>query len=139
MKRNKQIGAVLLALGITFITGCGGGSGDSNKKYVLIVHDSPSGVCEAPLFIDALEREGFIDFDTHEYGNNTKDCWDYPDADECREDWFDEDLDGAAPADCVIGFNGFSGSGKKVGVSDSSPEETTWADKATNAISASVK
>ena len=138
MKRNKQIGAVLLALGITFITGCGGSNGGSDKKYVLIMHDSPSGVCEAPLFIDSLEREGFKDFDTHEYGNNTKDCWNYPNS-ECREEWFDEDLDGAVPADCVIRFNGFSGYGKKVGTSDFSREETTWAEKATSAMSASIE
>lgn len=140
MKRNKQIGAVLLAFGITFITGCGGGSsGSSDNKYVLIMHRTPSGVCENPLFTDLLKNEGFEGLSTEEYDFYDKDCWDYQNARACEEDDYNKDLDGAAPADCVIKFDDYSGRGKKVRVSDLSPEETTWAEKATSAISASIE
>ena len=143
MKRNKQIAAFLLALGATFITGCGGGSGDgssySNAKYVFIMHRTPEGVCEQQSFRDDLENRGFENVDTAEYDYYDKTCSDYPGARKCEEDDYDGSLQGLRPADCVVWFDSFPGYSKRVESSDVSLEDITWAEKVTSAISASVE
>jgi len=79
----------------------------SDKKYIVILQDVPSGICESELYRSTLENYGFQDVLTKETSNDTN-CETYGktnDGQYCAIAEYD-----AGDVNCVVGFNGYSGS-----------------------------
>ena len=96
----------LLLIGIS---GCGGDSEESmgEKKYIVILKNVPSGVCESAIYRNTLESYGFEDLLTEETTTDTS-CDTYGktnDGEYCAEVDYD-----AGDVNCVVGFNDYSGS-----------------------------
>jgi len=127
----KKLGLTTIALSTLLLTGCGG-SGDtsgatntnnkfsgsqrdnaiSNKKYVAIIKNVPSDICELSVFRNKLSQT-YTDIVTAEKSNNTT-CRDYGkrrDGIECAVSYYT----GTAPGHvaCVVGSNGKKGNYKQ--------------------------
>jgi dihydroneopterin aldolase len=106
---KKLIGRLLFVSVAALLIGCGGGSGSgSGNKYVFIMHDTPSGICEDERFIDALEEEGIRGVSTKEYENETMFCVDFPNAKGCEEEHYTDDTDDAELVDCVVHYTEYT-------------------------------
>ncbi len=107
-----------LALLVSLTTGCGGGGSTttsasdvtilSGKDALLIVKNSPTGVCETEELVQLFEDEGFYGVYTSETFNNVT-CSIYGKTED--DDCFIEYYDGsdAGNVACVIGVDGMYG------------------------------
>jgi len=103
----KKLGLTTLVLSALLLSGCGGGS-DKNpmndKKYIVILKNVPSGICESQLYRDELSRElrGVLT----EEKSNTVNCADYGkrnDEIECGIEYYSGATGNVA---CVVGADG---------------------------------
>jgi len=103
----KKLGLTTLVLSALLLSGCGGGS-DKNpmndKKYIVILKNVPSGICESQLYRDELSRElrGVLT----EEKSNTVNCGDYGkrnDEIECGIEYYSGANGNVA---CVVGADG---------------------------------
>ena len=100
----KNLSLATLATSIVLLTGCAGGNSDpmNDKKYIAIITDVPTGICESNDFKNALTYAGLKDFITKETDNTTS-CATYGkvnDGIECTVEFA-----GEGNLNCVIGFN----------------------------------
>ena len=122
----KKIGLTTIALTTLLLTGCGGGGSTSdstgtnnnfsqsqrtttisNKNYVLVLKNSPTGICETSEFRYELSKK-LTSLVTEERAN-TATCRDYGknnDGAECLVDYYKETGSGSGNVACVVGFNG---------------------------------
>ena len=115
----KKVG-FFLGLSILLLSGCGGGGSSkgensikdkiSNKKYVVIMKNMPSDICESKDFKNALTSKGFTGIVTQETSNDAVSCETYGKRNDGREcdiaDYRDYDYAGSGDVNCVIGFDG---------------------------------
>ena len=98
----------LLTLLLIGISGCGGDSEEPmrEKRYIVILKNVPSGVCESAIYRDTLESYGFEDLLTKETATDTScDTYDKTnDGEYCAEAEYD-----SGDVNCVVGFNDYSG------------------------------
>ncbi len=100
--------AAVCALFLIGVNGCGGDSDESmsDKNYIVILKNVPSGVCESQLYRDTLKSYGFKGLKTEETTADTS-CDTYGksnDGQYCVEEDYD-----AGEVNCVVGFNEYSG------------------------------
>jgi len=104
----KKLGLTTLVLSALLLSGCGGGS-DKNpindKKYIVILKNVPSGICESQLFKDRLSENlrGVLT----EEKSNTVNCGDYGkknDQVECDVEYYSGVTTGNVA--CVVGTDG---------------------------------
>ena len=103
-----KVMALFAALALAMY-GCGGDSSDesmSEKNYIVILKNVPSGVCESSIYRDTLKDYGFKGLKTEETEAETS-CETYGktnDGQYCAEADYD-----AGDVNCVVGFNEYSG------------------------------
>lgn len=102
----KKIGLATTIASALVLSGCGGGSGNTDpmndKNYVAIYTNVPAGVCESTIFINALTDIGLRDFITRETDGSTS-CATYGKVQndvECAVEYL-----GGGTQNCIVGFN----------------------------------
>ncbi len=102
---------LMISTAIILVNGCGGGGSSpsiTDKNYIIIMHDVPSGVCETTLFKDLLVDNGFVNPLSSEEDDSVS-CATYGrDSSTCAEDSianYDPTLIGDVA--CVVGFDDF--------------------------------
>lgn len=94
---------------LAILVGCGGsGSGNSmsDKKYIVVLKNVKSGVCESKEYRDILKSKGLIGLKTQETGTDT-DCSTYGKTNDGQfcEEVYNSDGD----KNCVVGFDDYNG------------------------------
>ena len=105
----KNITLTGIALSALLLSGCGGGGGNTNpisdKNYVVILKNVPSGICESQEYRNLLSQD-FSGVITEERSNSVN-CGDYNkknDQIECAIDYYTGTTTGNVA--CVVGIDG---------------------------------
>ena len=124
---------------IAGISGCGGEDESmSDKNYIVILKNVPSGICESTLYRETLKSYGFEDLLTEETTTDTS-CDTYGkinDGQYCAEAPYD-----TGDVNCVVGFNGYSGNYDDLSFrkSNASAEESSDLDIVTSALTEAMQ
>ena len=111
----KKLGLATVALSVLLLSGCGGSKKKdpmNDKKYVIILTNISSGICESAEYRNrlSLRMGGLL---TKETANNTS-CGTYGkknDGNECGQE--DAPVNVRGNKNCVVGFDTLDGQGKQ--------------------------